>query len=226
MSGGHPGLGTILGAVAVVLAVIALVLGSILPAAPAASTPGPSPITLTAVVSSTGSLARGSANNSVQVATGTYNVFFPQYLSGCSWSAAAGTTSYGGEPSAKARVSALPLATYGVTVTTYNATTGAAMNADFHLVGICPGGLWANVAGDATFQSGAGVTQTLSLGTGEYEVDFTQDVSGCAYIASLQGGSGSATTASRAGTPDGVYITTWSSSGPLVNASFSLSVYC
>ncbi len=225
--GGKLGLGTILGAVALVVAVAALVVGAMYPT-PASTTTAPPPTVVSAVVSSAGNLARGNeANTSTQVSTGVYHVFFDQYVWGCTWTAAIGTTDAGQESAGHASVTSLPVATYGITVRTFNASSSTPQNLSFHVIGSCPGGLWANIASDGAFQSGAGVTGNISLATGNYEVDFTQDVSGCAYIVNLQNSAaGTATSATRGINNFGVYIATFDTTGNLANESFSLTVYC
>ncbi len=225
-AGGHSSLGTILGATAIVLAVIALVLGATLPPAPSSSSGAPPPVLLTAVVSSSGTVVRGAANNSTHDSTGVYTVYFPQYLNGCSWQANPGTTAFGVEPAARATVSPLPVPTYGVKVSTFNTSTGASQDSDFHLVGTCPGGLWASVGSTGTYEDGAQVSGVQFLSTGTYAVNFTRNVWTCVYIASLQSGSGSATTARYGANPHGVWINTYDPSGAPVNASFTLTVYC
>ena len=223
------GLGTALGAAALVIAIVALLLGAMLPAPGTTASPGPAPTLVSAVVGSDGSLDRGNqANTSAQVSTGVYHVFFDQYVWDCSWSVAIATTSTGQEPAGHATVSPLPVATYGISVSTYNASSSTLQNLSFHVIGSCPGGLWAKVGSDGTFQSGAGVTASVTQGsTGDYEVDFTQDVSNCAYIATLQnGGAGTVTTATRATNNFGVWVATFNTAGDPAQEAFSLSVYC
>ncbi len=228
-AGGRLGLGTLLGAVALVVAVAALVVGAMYPAPASAPAAAPPPTIVSAVVGSSGGLARGNeANSSNIVSTGVYQVFFDQYVWSCSWTVAIGTTSTGQEDAGHATVTPLPVATYGITVHTYNASSSTPQNLSFHVIGNCPGGLWANIASNGAFQSGAGVTNNLTLGnTGDYEVDFTQDVSACVYIVTLQNPSaGTATSAERATNNFGVYIATYDTAGNPVQEAFSLTVYC
>ena len=72
---------------------------------------------------------------------------------------------------------------------------------------------------------------THTAGTGLYEVDFSEDVSGCAYVATL-GDTGTATPpvgfvgVSGATNPDGVTIQTSDSTGAAADEPFHLSVSC
>ena len=46
--------------------------------------------------------------------------------------------------------------------------------------------LFASVAGNGTLVNGNGVSSVTHIGTGQYEVTFTSDVSGCAYVSTTQ----------------------------------------
>lgn len=221
------GLATALAAVAIVLALIALAVAFVVPG-PAGSQGGTGnpPAMYFAVVSSSGGLARSSGvSSSYQVATGQYQVNFTTIQYGCSYTADLGTTAAGTQSAGSVKVSSPPTGGVGANVTTFNAT-GSAANESFHIVASCPGGLYASVTASGTFSSGAGVTHSDQQGTGAYEVIFNTDVSGCAYVASLSSGSGSATVASRAGNLDGVWVNTYNSAGTLTNESFQVTVTC
>lgn len=219
------GMGTFLGAVAVVLSLIALVLGTSLPSPSSPSTGSPSNVSVFAAVDSTGSLIRGAAYGASQESTGVYQVHFLQFLDGCSFVAGAGIATTGHEPAGMAKVTVLSLASQAVEVRTFN-SSGAPQNNDFYVAGSCPGGLRADVSSNGTYQSGAQVGVTFQSSTGNYFVDFAQNVNQCAWVASLQSGSGTATTSPQAGEPFGVWVNTYDAAGAPTNASFALTVYC
>jgi hypothetical protein len=69
----------------------------------------------------------------------------------------------------------------------------------------------------------SGTTESKHLTTGEYEIDFNRDLTGCAYTATLgDPAHGSAPlgfigVASREGVPDGVFLETHNSAAALTN---------
>jgi len=70
-------------------------------------------------------------------------------------------------------------------------------------------------------------------GTGTYEVDFTNDVTTCAYVATVgepkSSGSEPAafiTVVGRSGVPNGIYVETFAHSGKLKNLPFHVDVGC
>ena len=95
---------------------------------------------------------------------------------------------------------------------------------------------WAVVGADGTLvrsSSSAGPVSvaTHTSGSGQYEVDFSTDVSGCAYVATL-GDTGTATPpagfvgVAGATNPDGVIVQTSNSSGTAADEPFHLLVTC
>ena len=46
--------------------------------------------------------------------------------------------------------------------------------------------LFATVAADSTLVNGNGVSSVTHIGSGQYEVTFTSDVSGCSYVSTTQ----------------------------------------
>lgn len=221
------GFGTVLGAVAIVLALIALVLGTTLPSPPTTQPGSPPNVNVFAAVDSSGSVTKGTMVFSAsQVATGVYDVRFLQFLDGCSFVAGGGLAATGREPAGVAKVTVLPLATQAVEVRTFNTSSGSPQNNDFYVAGTCPGGLRASISSNGTYESGDQVYLSYQSSTGNYFVDFTQRIDQCAWVASPQAGSGSATTSLQAGVPYGVWVNTYDSTGAPVNASFSLTVYC
>lgn len=91
------------------------------------------------------------------------------------------------------------------------------------------GNLFASVSQSGTLVSGGGVTGVSHLGTGQYEVTFSQDVSGCAYVATTVNAYSQALQAYTAGghlSNDGVYVETKNQGGGLTDGPFNLVVDC
>jgi len=94
--------------------------------------------------------------------------------------------------------------------------------------------LTAVVAANATLKRGNGATAVSQPdGIGTYEVDFTNDVTACAYVATLGEPAskgflpaGFITVVSRFGTPQGVYVATYAKNGQLKNLPFHVDVGC
>jgi len=90
------------------------------------------------------------------------------------------------------------------------------------------------IAANGQFKRGNGVTAVSQPdGKGTYEVDFTNDVTGCAYVATIgqttSAGfqpAGFITVVGRSGTPQGVYVETQTLGGKLKNFPFHLDVGC
>jgi hypothetical protein len=97
-----------------------------------------------------------------------------------------------------------------------------------------PGGaqtLWAVIHADGTTARASGVKSSkkdASTGTGEYDVIFKRNVSGCAYVASFadERQTGEVSASSLAGTPNGVFVQTGTSGGGLSDRNFHLAVFC
>jgi len=91
------------------------------------------------------------------------------------------------------------------------------------------GNLFASVTQSGTLTAGGGVTGVSHLGTGQYELTFSQDVSGCAYVATTINAYSQALQAYTAGghaSPDGVYVETKNQGGGLTDGPFNLVVDC
>lgn len=88
------------------------------------------------------------------------------------------------------------------------------------------------VKSDGTIFRSAGATAATQLATGEYEVDFDRDVSGCAYISTVGSATagavdrGQSDVAPRVGNPNGVYVETLDSGGNYYSLPFHLIVFC
>ncbi len=83
----------------------------------------------------------------------------------------------------------------------------------------------AMIASDGTKVSGARVTGSTRLGTGEYEVDFDRDVSGCTYSVTGYQGEDLVWAEPRTLVPDGVFVSI-STTSVARNDQFSLDVTC
>jgi hypothetical protein len=87
--------------------------------------------------------------------------------------------------------------------------------------------LFASVSGFGTALAGQGLTALAHFGPGRYEVTFSANVSGCAYVATSNGSPAvQVFTAGGHLSPDGVYVETKNQSGGITDASFTLIVDC
>jgi hypothetical protein len=89
--------------------------------------------------------------------------------------------------------------------------------------------LFAKVDAAGSLVAGNGVTSSTALGSGRYEVTFSQDVSACAYVATPENAYSQAVqayTASGHASADGVYVETKNQGGGLTPAPFDLVVDC
>jgi hypothetical protein len=90
--------------------------------------------------------------------------------------------------------------------------------------------LFASVAGNGTLVNGNGVSSvTHTIGTGQYEVTFTSDVSGCAYVSTTQNAFSQAIQSFTAGghlSSSGVYVEVKNQGGGLMDGPFDLAVAC
>jgi hypothetical protein len=92
---------------------------------------------------------------------------------------------------------------------------------------------WATVNPNGTLSHGNGATGAEPIATGEYQVNFTTDVSGCGAVASIviQNSyyippSGWVMTAPQAGVPDAMLVETTNLAGALADLPFDLVVTC
>ena len=89
--------------------------------------------------------------------------------------------------------------------------------------------LFASVALAGTLVNGNGVSSVTHIGTGQYEVTFTSDVSGCAYVSTTQNAYSQAIQSYTAGghlSSSGVYVETKNQGGGLTDGPFDLAVAC
>jgi len=86
--------------------------------------------------------------------------------------------------------------------------------------------LWAVINASGTSARGAGLTGSVKLTTGQYEVVFDRDVTGCSYQATLSADHGEIYAQPRSGVPNGVFVGTFTSAGGAADRAFHLAVFC
>jgi len=89
--------------------------------------------------------------------------------------------------------------------------------------------LFATVAGNGTLVNGNGVSSVTHIGTGQYEVTFTSDVSACGYVSTTQNAFSQAIQSYTAGghlSNSGVYVEVKNQGGGLLDGPFDLAVAC
>lgn len=91
--------------------------------------------------------------------------------------------------------------------------------------------LWASVDSNGTLIRNKGAASSLKTATGQYQVIFNQDVTGCVYQATLGGPttgltSGEISAGQKATIAAGVSVLTLSSAGALTDKNFFLAVFC
>jgi hypothetical protein len=100
--------------------------------------------------------------------------------------------------------------------------------------GIAPATFTAVVTANGTLKRGVGaVSASIPEGKGTYEVDFTNDVTACAYVVTIgePDSSGSqpaaaATVVGRSGTPNGIFIDVFDATGAPQKLPFHVDVGC
>ena len=89
--------------------------------------------------------------------------------------------------------------------------------------------LFASVSLSGTLVAGNGVSSVTHIGTGRYEVTFTSNVTGCAYVATTINAYSQALQVFTAGghlSAGGVYVETKNQGGGLTDGPFNLAVDC
>jgi hypothetical protein len=91
--------------------------------------------------------------------------------------------------------------------------------------------LWAVVDQNGTLVRSKGVASALKIGTGMYQVVFSQDVTGCSYQATVGGAgttlsTGFANVAQRINVSAGVEVWTYNTGGTIADRSFHLAAFC
>ncbi|MGP8136134.1 MAG: hypothetical protein ACLQD8_08495, partial [Thermoplasmata archaeon] len=228
-------MGTTLGAIALVVALIALAMNFVVPGpAGPQGAPGPAATTYWAVVNQTGGLVRGNdATSATMILTGVYQVTFGADVSDCAYLATVGRPGGLGYPSSGlVTVAAVSGNSHAVQVSVTNLTSLMLAKSGFSVAAVCGAGLWAVVSSTGTLARGNGVVSTTMTGPGVYDIVFDQQVENCSFLASLGStGSGSApvggvTVADFTGRSDGVKVATWADTGESVSFSFHLVAIC
>jgi len=187
-----------------------------------------------AVVNGNGTVSRGSTRvtGAIHLSTGAYEVDFTTKVKRCVYTGNVGNPADGNPAALTMSLANRDGNKFGVFVEIQN-TAGAPTDSSFHLDMACGTKTRAAVVDSAgTFIRGAQSTGSSHLTTGAYEVDFTTNVSGCAFVASVAqpaGGvapQGTATVAGRLGNPLGVFVQTYDLTGTQVDRPFHLIVYC
>jgi hypothetical protein len=187
-----------------------------------------------AVVGRGGRIARGShALSARRTARGEYHVHFDSDVSSCAFTASVGATG-GTQLTAPGQIAvARARKPHNVLVSVVGAG-GGMVSSPFHLAASCgPMAFRAVIKAGGTLARGARVTSSTRAGAGVYTVVFDQDVSACAYTATV-GAPGTAlstrplsiTTASLNMVPDGVFLVIRSSAGVATDHGFHLVVRC
>ena len=89
--------------------------------------------------------------------------------------------------------------------------------------------LFATVAADGTLVNGNGVSSVSHTVTGQYEVTFTSDVSGCSYVSTTHNAFSQAIQSYTAGghlNSSGVYVEVKNQGGGLMDGPFDVAVAC
>jgi hypothetical protein len=195
---------------------------------------------LFAVVESTGTLARGNrAISTSHLSTGNYEVIFDKNVNKCAFTASIGTTSTGSIPTPGViTVAGRAGNRAGVFIRIVD-RNGNSLDSSFHLSVTCgKKNLTAVLEGNGTLARGQHVVSVAKLSGangGTYEVIFDRTVSGCAYSATIgtttNGGSIGppatvASTATRAGNANGVFIFLHQTTGATIDEPFHLAVFC
>ena len=187
-----------------------------------------------AVVGKGGAIARGKhALSARRVTKGVYSVHFDSDVSSCVFTAAIGSTK-ATPVTAPGEISvARGKKPHNVFVATIG-RSGSVANFPFHLAASCGTTPFrAVVKTDGTIARGRTTTSSQRLVLGQYEVIFTQNVSQCAFIATVgSAGSGlstvplTITTATRATNPNGAFISVKKPDGTNFDHAFHLVARC
>jgi len=87
-------------------------------------------------------------------------------------------------------------------------------------------GVKLTINASGTTGRGSGVTGSAKLATGQYEVVFNRDVTGCSYQATMSITQGEAVVQPRTSVPNGVFVGTSTSAGAAADRAFHLAVFC
>lgn len=187
-----------------------------------------------AVVGKGGRIARAKhALSARRIAKGLYSVHFDSDVSNCEFTATVGATKSTPVATPGEIAVASGKKPHNVFVTTIG-RTGSLASSPFHLAANCgTTPLRAVIKTDGTTARGRGIVSSQGLVTGQYEVIFTQNVSGCAFIATVGGpGSGlstqslTVTTATRATNPNGAFVSVKKADGTNFDHAFHIVARC
>ncbi|HET7172569.1 MAG TPA: hypothetical protein VFI18_13095 [Gaiellales bacterium] len=188
-----------------------------------------------AVVGKGGVIARGKhALSARRITKGEYSVHFDSNVSNCVFLATVGATKATPVVDPGTISVARGKKPHNVFVTTIG-RSGSVASSPFHLAlncGTTP--FRAVVKANGTIARGRGTDSSTHLGVaGEYQVAFTQNVTGCAFVATV-GAAGSGistlpltiTTATRMGNPNAAFIWIKKTDGTNVDHAFHLVARC
>lgn len=187
------------------------------------------------VFNSAGILVRGAgATATANLSTGTYQATFLSDISRCAYIATPGDVGAGAVSgpvvATVATRSGNPNALF---LQTWNQSTGALENDPLHVITYCGNKeLYAVVDANGVLARGSRVTGTAHPGVGQYKMTFNQDVSRCAYTATIGTISAGSVpnpgviTVQRNANPNVVFVRTYSRTGPATDFPFHLAVDC
>jgi hypothetical protein len=189
-----------------------------------------------AVVNSAGTLVRGSgATGALHLGAGTYEVDFATSMVNCAYVATSGDVGVGAVSGPiEVTVASRAGVPKGLFIQTFDQTTGATVDAPFHVITYCGTSPdYAVVGSDGVLARGSGVVSATRLGIGNYEVVFDRTVKKCTFsaaIGTIAAGSvpapGEITVAVRAGNGKGVFVRTIARTGGNADSPFHLGVDC
>jgi hypothetical protein len=84
----------------------------------------------------------------------------------------------------------------------------------------------AQINPSGNFSRGNGLISSAKVNTGQYEIIFDRDVTGCTYSVTGSGSPGEALAQPRAGQANGVFVGTYTSAGAAADRGFYLLVFC
>ncbi len=130
--------------------------------------------------------------------------------------------------------------TGGLLATTASADTSAAKNVPGKTSFIAaspsatvPQRVFAVVNADGTTLRGKAVASTTTLSTGTYDVRFNRNITACSWVGTVglgsfsgSTGAGMITITGRSGTNNGLFVTTFDSTGAPANLPFAADVIC
>ena len=96
-----------------------------------------------------------------------------------------------------------------------------------------PARVYAVMNADGTLVRGKSVASVLKIGTGVYDVRFNRNISSCSWLGTVglggfsgSSGPGIVTITGRAGTNNGLFVTTYDATGTAADLPFAADVIC